>query len=122
MSPSRSRRRRSITGSTNFRLAYSGFAHAHVVLGDESFVALAEGLQNALWGLGGAPQEHRTDSLSAAFRNLDRQAQDDLTSVYDELYAHYGMTPTATTSVLPMRTARSKGLTGISSGRSRMPC
>jgi hypothetical protein len=93
-----------------------------VVLGDESFVALAEGLQNALWGLGGAPQEHRTDSLSAAFRNLDRQAQDDLTSVYDELYAHYGMTPTATTSVLPMRTARSKGLTGISSGRSRMPC
>jgi hypothetical protein len=78
----------------HFRLAYSGFAHAHVVLGGESFVALAEGLQNALWGLGGAPQEHRTDSLSAAFRNLDRQAQDDLTSRYDELCAHYGMTPT----------------------------
>src|SRR5271165_1281192 len=77
----------------HFRLAYSGFAHAHVVLGGESFVALAEGLQNALWGLGGAPQEHRTDSLSAAFRNLDRQAQDDLTSRYDELCAHYGMTP-----------------------------
>jgi hypothetical protein len=78
----------------HFRLAYSGFAHAHVVLGGESFVALAEGLQNALWGLGGAPSEHRTDSLSAAFRNLDRQAQDDLTSRYDELCAHYGMTPT----------------------------
>jgi hypothetical protein len=78
----------------HFRLAYSGFAHAHVVLGGESFVALAEGLQNALWGLGGAPQEHRTDSLSAAFRNLDRHAQDDLTSRYDELCAHYGMTPT----------------------------
>ena len=26
-----------------------------VVLGGESFVALAEGLQNALWALGGAP-------------------------------------------------------------------
>jgi hypothetical protein len=78
----------------HFRLAYSGFAHAHVVLGGESFVALAEGMQNALWGLGGAPREHRTDSLSAAFRNLDRQAQDDLTSQYDELCAHYGMTPT----------------------------
>jgi len=71
----------------HFRLAYSGFAHAHVVLGGESFVALAEGLQNALWGLGGAPSEHRTDSLSAAFRNLDRHAQDDLTSRYDELCA-----------------------------------
>jgi hypothetical protein len=38
----------------HFRLAYSGFEHAHVVLGGESFVALAEGLQNALWSLGGA--------------------------------------------------------------------
>jgi hypothetical protein len=49
----------------HFRLAYSGFEHAHVVLGGESFVVLAEGLQNALWALGGAPREHRTDSLSA---------------------------------------------------------
>jgi hypothetical protein len=32
----------------HFRLAYSGFEHAHVVLGGESYVALAEGLQNAL--------------------------------------------------------------------------
>src|ERR1700730_13874488 len=37
----------------HFRLAFSGFEHAHVVLGGESFVALAEGLQNALWALGG---------------------------------------------------------------------
>ena len=57
----------------HFRLAFSGFEHAHVVLGGESFVALAEGLQNALWALGGVPQEHRSDSLSAAFRNLDRR-------------------------------------------------
>lgn len=78
----------------HFRLAYSGFEHAHVVLGGESFVALAEGLQNALWSLGGAPREHRTDSLSAAFRNLDRDAQEDLTRRYEGLCAHYGMTPT----------------------------
>ena len=44
-------------------LAWSGFAHARVVLGGESFTALAEGLQDALWHLGGAPREHRTDSL-----------------------------------------------------------
>ena len=56
----------------HFRLAFSGFEHAHVVVGGESFVALAEGLQNALWTLGGAPREHRSDSLSAAFCNLDR--------------------------------------------------
>jgi len=35
----------------HFRLTFSGFEHAHVVLGGESFVALAEGLQNALWSL-----------------------------------------------------------------------
>lgn len=78
----------------HFRLAYSGFQHAHVVLGGESFVALAEGLQNALWSLGGAPREHRSDSLSAAFRNLDREAQDDMTRRYEDLCRHYGMTAT----------------------------
>ena len=78
----------------HFRLAYSGFEHAHVILGGESFVALAEGLQNALWLLGGAPLQHRTDSLSAAFRNLDGDAQADLTARYEALCAHYGMEPT----------------------------
>jgi hypothetical protein len=77
----------------HFRLAYGGFEHAHVVLGGERFVALAEGLQNALWALGGAPREHRTDSLSAAFRNLDRAAREDLTRRYQALCEHYGMTP-----------------------------
>jgi hypothetical protein len=78
----------------HFRLTFSGFEHAHVILGGESFVALAEGLQNALWALGGVPEEHRTDSLSAAFRNLGFKAQEDLTQRYDALIAHYGMEPT----------------------------
>ena len=77
----------------HFRLAYSGWQHAHVILGGESFVALAEGLQNALWSLGGAPADHRSDSLSAAFRNLDRDAAEDLTHRYEELCRHYGMVP-----------------------------
>ena len=77
----------------HFRLAFSGFAHAHVVLGGESFVALAEGLQNALWALGGVPQEHRSDSLSAAFCNLGPDAQEDLTQRYQGLMRHYDMTP-----------------------------
>ena len=77
----------------HFRLAFSGFEHAEVVLGGESFVALAEGLQNALWALGGVPKEHRSDSLSAAFRNLSAQAQEDLTARYAALMRHYEMEP-----------------------------
>lgn len=77
----------------HFRLAWSGFEHAHVILGGESYVALAEGLQDALWSLGGVPAEHRTDSLSAAFRNLDADARADLTRRYEALCAHYDMTP-----------------------------
>jgi hypothetical protein len=78
----------------HFRLAYSGFQHAHVVLGGESYVALAEGLQNALWTLGGVPHDHRTDSLSAAFKTLDQSAQADLTDRFDALCRHYRMMPT----------------------------
>jgi hypothetical protein len=78
----------------HFRLAYSGFEHAHVILGGESYVALAEGLQNALWALGGSPLEHRSDSLSAAFRNLAKDAREDLTRRYDALCADYRMVPT----------------------------
>src|ERR1700677_4261664 len=77
-----------------FRLGCSGFENVHVILGGESYVALAEGLQNALWALGGVPREHRSDSLSAAFRNLDREAREDLTHRYDALCLHYCMEPT----------------------------
>lgn len=79
----------------HFRLAYSGWSHVTVVLGGESFSALAEGLQAALWRLGGAPLEHRTDSLSAAFKNLCVEAQQDLTERYEALCRHpYGMAAT----------------------------
>ena len=78
----------------HFRLAFSGWEHAHVVLGGESFVALAEGMQNALWALGRAPLQHRSDSLSAAFRNLDDDTRQDQTRRYEALCAHYGMEPT----------------------------
>lgn len=78
----------------HFRLPYSGWSHIKVILGGESYTALAEGLQEALQRLGGAPQEHRTDSLSAAYKNLSKSEQEDLTGRYHALCAHYGMTPT----------------------------
>ncbi len=72
-----------------FALAHSGWRHAVVVTGGESFLALSSGLQAALWRVGGVPDEHRTDSLSAAFNNLAEQQQ--LTRRYDDLCRHYGM-------------------------------
>ena len=78
----------------HFVLAYSAWEHAEVVLGGESYTALACGLQNALWSLGGVPAEHRSDSLSAAFRNLATDAAEDQTHRYEALCAHYNMQPT----------------------------
>jgi hypothetical protein len=72
-----------------FALAYSGWRHVEVVLGGESWVALSGGVQNALWRLGGAPAEHRTDSLSAAFNNLAER--EELTRRYAALCERYGM-------------------------------
>ncbi|XP_065065419.1 uncharacterized protein y4jA/y4nE/y4sE-like [Rhopilema esculentum] len=64
-----------------------------VVIGGESFTALSEGLQNALQQLGGAPAQHRTDSLSAAFKNLSADEVTDVTERYAALCQHYQMKP-----------------------------
>ncbi len=76
----------------HFVLAFSRWEHAEVVAGGESFEALSKGLQNALWQAGGAPQEHRSDSLSAAFKNLAEE--EDFTVRYTALLDHYGMAGT----------------------------
>jgi len=76
----------------HFVLAFSRWEHVEVVEGGESFEALSQGLQNALWQAGGSPQEHRTDSLSAAFRNLAEE--EDFTARYTALLDHYGMAGT----------------------------
>ena len=72
-----------------FALAHSGWRHATVFEGGESFMALSSGLQSALWRLGGVPEEHRTDSLSAAFNNLAEE--EELTRRYAALCKHYDM-------------------------------
>ena len=76
----------------HFALAFSRWEHVEVVEGGESFEALSKGLQNALWQAGGAPEEHRSDSLSAAFKNLSEQ--EDFTARYSGLLEHYGMVGT----------------------------
>jgi hypothetical protein len=76
----------------HYRLGYSGWQYAHIIQGGESFIALTEGLQNALTACGGVPKQHRTDSLSAAYRNLGGNKA--LTLLYDELCDYYRMQPT----------------------------
>ncbi len=75
-----------------FRLAFSGWRYVHITQGGESYSALADGLQSALHHLGGAPQEHRTDSLSAAYVNHSEKQR--LTDDYHALCRHYAMRPT----------------------------
>jgi transposase InsO family protein len=74
----------------HFWLAFSGWQYVKAICGGESFTALTEGVQEALWQLGGVPREHRTDRLSAAYRNLSSQEA----ARYAEFCRHYGMEPT----------------------------
>ena len=76
----------------HYRLAFSGWSYVKVTCGGESYTALSTGLQNALWRCGGAPREHRTDSLSAAFNNLAEKKE--LTRRYEDLCRHYQLLPT----------------------------
>lgn len=77
----------------HFVLTYSN-VEAVTLCFSESFEALAEGLERALWQIGGVPQEHRTDHLSAAIKHLDKAGQEDFTERYRALMAHYQLQPT----------------------------
>ena len=77
-----------------FRLVYSKYSYAKVILSGESFQALSEGLQEALSNIGGSPKDHRTDSLSAAYKNDKYIPDEDLTENYEQLCFHYNMKPT----------------------------
>jgi hypothetical protein len=78
----------------HYRLVHSKWEAAFVVLGGESFTALSEGLQNALWLSGGVPETHRTDSLSAAYKNCSDKKKEEFTKDYVDLCAYYNMEPT----------------------------
>jgi hypothetical protein len=72
----------------HFVLTYSNW-EAGTVCFSESFESLSEGLQNALWELGGVPRRHRTDRLTAAV-NSDPESEM-FTRRYQGLLAHYGL-------------------------------
>jgi len=78
----------------HFRLAYSKWSYLHLVQGGESYTALTEGVAEAFERLGAVPNELRTDSLSAAFRNLTADQASDITTRYQAFCRHYGVMPT----------------------------
>jgi hypothetical protein len=72
----------------HFVLSYSNW-EAFTICHSESFESLSEGLQNALWELGGVPQRHRNDRLSAAVANTSNLKE--FTQRHQGLLAHYGL-------------------------------
>ena len=72
----------------HFVLTYSNWETGCICF-SESFESLSEGLQNALWELGGVPQMHRTDCLTTAVQKTSHP--DEFTWRYQDLIDHYGL-------------------------------
>lgn len=72
----------------HFVLTYSNWETGTICF-SESFESLCEGLENALFTLGGVPQRHRTDRLSAAVQ--PPHSPEEFTRQYQALLNHYGL-------------------------------
>jgi hypothetical protein len=77
----------------HFVLTYSNW-EAGTICFSESFESLSQGLQNALWELGGVPESHRTDRLTTAVHKADHP--EDFTRRYQDLVDHYRISPCKT--------------------------
>jgi hypothetical protein len=72
----------------HFVLTYSNWESGTICF-SESFESLSEGLQNALWELGGVPEKHRTDCLTTAVNKTGHP--EEFTRRYQDLLDHYGV-------------------------------
>lgn len=72
----------------HFVLPYSNWETVTICF-SESMESLSEGLQNALWELGGVPGSHQTDRMSAAVHKPDNPEK--FTQRYAALLRHYGI-------------------------------
>ncbi len=72
----------------HFVLTYSNWETGTICF-SENFESLSEGIQNALWELGGVPKEHLTDRLSTAVNNSGNPEK--FTDRYAALMRHYGL-------------------------------
>lgn len=73
----------------HFVLTYSNWETGTICFA-ESYESLSEGLQNALWELGGVPTVHRTDRLTAAIPP-GTEGSASFTQRYQALLRHYGL-------------------------------
>jgi len=73
----------------HFVLTFSNWETGEICY-SESFESLSEGLQNALWELGGVPKKHRTDRLTTAVHNIGDE-KGTFQKRYLELLNHYGI-------------------------------
>jgi hypothetical protein len=73
-------------------LTYSNVEAVQICF-SESFESLADGIESCLWQIGGVPEQHRTDNLSAAIHQLDADGRKDFTARYTALMSHYAMQP-----------------------------
>jgi len=72
----------------HFVLTYSNWETGAVCF-SESFESLSDGLQGALWELGGLPKAHQTDRLSTAVQKTGHP--EEFTRRYEALLRHYGL-------------------------------
>ena len=70
----------------HFVLTYSNWETGSICF-SESFESLKQGLQNALWELGGVPAKHRTDRLTTAVQQTEHP--EEFTRNYRALLKHY---------------------------------
>ncbi len=70
----------------HFVLTYSNWETGSICF-SESLESLSEGMQNALWKLGGVPEEHQTDRLSTAVNKTENP--EEFTARYQALLSHY---------------------------------
>jgi hypothetical protein len=76
-----------------FILCFSGWRWVGLAFG-ETFEALVDGLQGALWSLGGVVEVVRTDNLSAATHELKRTGGRALNDRFAAVLVHYGLEST----------------------------
>jgi len=72
----------------HFVLTYSNWETGSICF-SESFESLSDGLQQALWQLGGVPAAHQTDRLSTAVNKPDNP--EEFTRRYQGVLSHYGI-------------------------------
>lgn len=70
----------------HFVLTYSNWETCNICF-SESFESLSEGLQRSLWELGGVPQQHQTDRLTAAVNKPNNPEK--FTRRYQGVLDHY---------------------------------